>query len=61
MNANMLDRMYIYIYIYIYIYWHEIYGTYMLTIYVFMVVEMNRAGKSGGRIGLGRAYIGPKE
>ena len=35
----MLD-IYIYIYIYIYIDWHEIYGTYMLTIYVFMVIDI---------------------
>ena len=34
MNANMFDMMYIYIYIYIYIYWHEVYGIYMLMIYV---------------------------
>ena len=36
MDANMLDT----IYIYIYIYWHEIYGTYMLAIYVCMVIGM---------------------
>ena len=31
---------YLYLYIYIYIYWHEIYGTYMLAIYVCMVIDM---------------------
>ena len=31
---------YIYMYIYIYIYWHEIYGTYMLAIYVCMEIDM---------------------
>ena len=33
-DANMLDTRSIYIY------WHEIYGTYMLTIYVCMVIDM---------------------
>ena len=28
------------IYIYVCIYWHEIYGTYILAIYVCMVVDM---------------------
>ena len=31
---------YIYIYIYIYIYWYELYGTYMLAIYVCIVFNM---------------------
>ena len=34
MNANMFGTMYIYIY------WHEVYGIYMLVIYVCMVVDM---------------------
>ena len=32
MNSNMFGMMYIYIYIYIY--WDEVYGNYMLVIYV---------------------------
>ena len=33
-----------------------------LLVYTFSSpVPTSRAGKSGGRIGLGRAYIGPKE
>ena len=34
MNANMLDT------IFTYIHWHELYGTYMLVIYVCMVIDM---------------------
>ena len=40
----MLDMIYIYIYIYICMYvcmyWREIYGTYMLAMYVCMVIDM---------------------
>ena len=34
MNVNMFHTMYIYIY------WHEVYGIYMLVIYVCMVIDM---------------------
>ena len=34
MNANMFDT------ISLYVYWHGIYRTYMLTIYVCMVIDM---------------------